>query len=358
LHKPEEYSIAESSTKKRIIVVSENLAAPWDEGSGQFASSVGRALAKHHDVRLIAVDGNGTAGAEEIIRRVPRSRLFLSPALRREIATFSPDAVLYVPSPSSTMASFVRAFSLRRHAPHAAHGMIALTPRRHRALVRPLLRGLAPDVLFVLSYRSLLDTHPLGLAACLVPVGFDPAVYRPPRGGERDALRASLGIERGSYVCLHVGQVRARRNLERLMDVAGRPGASVVVVAGERPADGQLLSRLEKAGVRVVRGAVPVEEYHRVADCYVYPVDDHGDEIDLPLGVFEALASGVPVVSTPYGGLRDFLPPGDDLRYVENGDEVLAAVTMLREHAAPVVRAMDDFSWGRSARRVVEALGQ
>ena len=106
---------------KRIVVVSEDLAPPWDEETGKFAWSVGRALAMDNDVRLINVDRSGTGGEHETIRRVPGTRTFMTPSLRREIRSFSPDAVLYVPSSSSTIGSFVRAYALRRHAPSAAH---------------------------------------------------------------------------------------------------------------------------------------------------------------------------------------------------------------------------------------------
>jgi glycosyltransferase involved in cell wall biosynthesis len=264
--------------------------------------------------------------------------------------------VLYVPSSSSTIGSFVRAYALRRHAPRAAHGMVALIPRRHRAAERPILHGTAPDVLFVGSYRSLLHTHLLSLNGDLIPAGVDASAYRPPRVGERDALRETLGVEAGSYVYLHVGCIGPQRNLERLAALAETPGASVILVAIAPPADQNLQSRLERAGVRVVHGPVTVAEYFRAADCYVFPVEDHGEEAEIPIGVYEALASGVPVVSTPFGGLRDFLPPGDDLRYIESDDELLAAVSQFREHTAPAVRSMDDFSWERVSQRIVETL--
>jgi len=342
----------------KIVVISEGLAPPWDDGVGKFTGSVGRALEKDHDVRLINVDCGGTGGSGETIRRVPGARTFMTPSLRREIRSFSPDAVLYVPSPSSTIGSFARSYSLRRHAPAAAHGMVALIPRRHSFAARPFLRGTAPDVLFVSSRRSLLHALLLSLRGELLPVGVDATEFRPPRPDERRSLREKYGISAGSYVYLHVGPLDERLRLSSLTGLADQPGASVVVVAGSvaPPHDG-VQTVLEGAGVRVVCDGVPAHEFYRVADCYVYPVDDHQDRTELPTSVFEALASGLPVVGTPVGGLRDFLPPGDDLRYVENVPDLLAAVARMREHAAPAVRAMDRFSWTRVAGRVVDALG-
>jgi glycosyltransferase involved in cell wall biosynthesis len=276
--------------------------------------------------------------------------------LRREIRSFSPDAVLYVPTTPVATGSFVRTSLLRRHAPRAAHGTVALIPPRHRAAAGPLLRATAPDVLFVLSYRSLLHARQMSLNSEFISAAVDAGAYRPPTAGERDSAREKIGVERGSYVFLHVGRIEPGRNLERLTTLAATPGSSAVAVAVGQPGDRQLRSRLDRAGVRVVPDPASVEPYFRAADCYVFPVDAHGEEVEQPLAVFEALASGVPVITTPFGGLRDHLPPGDDLFYIESDDELLAAAAQLRQRRAPEVRSMVDFSWDRVARCIAGAL--
>jgi len=40
----------------RIVIVSEDLVEPWDEGIKKFAFSIGRALFVDHPVRVINVD--------------------------------------------------------------------------------------------------------------------------------------------------------------------------------------------------------------------------------------------------------------------------------------------------------------
>jgi glycosyltransferase involved in cell wall biosynthesis len=340
---------------KRIAVISEDLAEPWDEGIKKFAYSVGSALGKVHHVVLFNVDRSGVAGAAA--HRIPSSRTFTHPMLRRALRALSPDIVLYIPSPSSTLASFLRAYALRRHVPGAAHGMVALIPRHHRALLRPILHGTAPDVVFVPSYASLLRLHKLSLRSEIVPAGVDTSVFHAPTSEERSSLRASYGFGANTYIYLHVGHLSPKRNLGCLASLRAGPDVEVVVVGStSTQADRAVQRDLEEAGVRVVRTHVPVEQYYRLADCYVFPVRDHEGCVEIPLSVFEALASGLPVVTTPFGGLRDFLQPGADVHYCETDEELLAKAASLREGPRPEVRPMEAFAWSHVADRIMDAL--
>jgi glycosyltransferase involved in cell wall biosynthesis len=343
----------------KIVVISEDLRVPWDEGIKKFAWSVGNALGRRHEVKIVNVDRAGENGSVETgsPERVPGTRTFATPALRGAIRDFGPDTVIYVPSPSSTISSFARCFFLRRHAPSANLCMVALIPRRHPPVLRPVLAGTAPDIVFVPSRKSQLHLREMSIRGELTPIGVDTGLFRPPEPGEREKLRRDHGIDGNRYLFLHVGHLSAKRNLTRLIRLTKMRDSQVIVVGStSTPEDESLRKTLESSGITVIRRHVPVEQFYRMADCYVFPVEDHEGCVEIPLSVFEALASGLPVLSTVFGGLRDFLQPGDDLNYFRPDEDLPALAAAVREAGPTGVRSMESFRWENVADRIVRKL--
>ncbi len=342
--------------RKTIAVISENLAEPWDEGIKKLAYSLAAAIKKKHEIRMFNIDRGG--GESREAERIPGTRTFVSWRLISAIRAASPRIIIYVPSPSVTFASFIRSRMLKLEAPRARVGMIATIARRHPAFILPILKAAAPDAVFVPSYASLLYLSKCSIQGVLLPFGADPGVFKPPGDGEQAELRKRYGVPSKSYVYLHAGHLSAKRNLGPLCSLQRNAGCDVVVVGStSTSADAVLRQSLESAGIRVITEFVKIEEFYRLADCYVFPVRDVEGCIEFPLSVVEALASGLPVLSAPFGGLRDFLPEGPDLQYWEDTEELLAKAETLRSAGKPEVRDMRGFSWEKIADRVLTALG-
>jgi glycosyltransferase involved in cell wall biosynthesis len=209
------------------------------------------------------------------------------------------------------------------------------------------------------SYKSLLYLNRLSVAGDVIPVGVDLTDFRPASkdDNEKAMLRRRHQVSPDAYVYLHIGHLSPHRNLDILATLAADPGAEVIVIGStSTPQDDAVRAAMESAGVRVIREVMPVEEFYRLSDCYVFPVHDATGCVEIPLSVLEALASGLPVLSRPFGGLRDFLPAGDDLRYWDSHEELAAAAAALRANGHPQIRDMRPFSWERIAERILFAL--
>lgn len=344
------------SERRRIAVISEDLVEPWDEGIKKFAYSIARALFERADVLPVNVARGGVGG--EAAEKISGTRTFLNRELRKKLRTFSPHMVLYIPSPSSTIGSFLRARVLRSIVPDAKHGMVAMIPRRHGSIWKPVLRFAAPDVIFVPSYASLLYLKQRGMNGELIPFGVDPGVFKAGDHEERALLRDKYRVAMDAFVFLHVGHLSRKRNLESLVVLKKRvPDTEVIVVAStSTPEDRMLRREMEAADIRVIREYVQVEDYYRLADCYVFPVEENEGSVELPLSVLESLASKLPVLTTPFGGLRDFLPEGPDVIYWETAPDLVAKAISLRGGDRPMTRSMERFSWSAVAAHIVETL--
>lgn len=137
----------------------------------------------------------------------------------------------------------------------------------------------------------------------LVRNGVDVARFR---SGRRDSTRASLGLRPGEHALLFVGSGWVRKGLPALVEVMRRfhvrrdPVRLVVVGKG----------RFQGAPPNVIFAGTSdsVEDYYAAADLLAFPpIYEPSSNV-----VFEALASGLPVVTTAYNGASEVLTPGVD----------------------------------------------
>ena len=264
----------------RLLIAGDVRRRP-DEGMRRVAQDLRRAL---EEVAVVEDFDLGRAGARDEWAKARR---------------FRPDAALYVPGPS--LRSFALLRALKAWTGAKATGALTLNPEGLGPA--PLQRALAPDLLFVHSTATEARFRALGVDTHFLPMGVDLARFSPPTPEEKAAARARFGLPDGRRVVLHVGHLKRSRNLEALLPLA-REEHVLVVGSTATEEDKALVRDLEAGGVRVVREFLPdVQQAYHAADAYAFPTVQANNATEIPISILEALACGLPVVTTPYGAI-------------------------------------------------------
>ncbi|WP_405085626.1 glycosyltransferase [Microbispora sp. NBC_01389] len=149
-----------------------------------------------------------------------------------------------------------------------------------------------------------------------------------------DQVRREFGVPGDAFLFACVANFRPQKNHRLLVEAAAevvrrRPGA-LFLLAGDGPLRHEIVREVAARGldgsVRVL-GQVPrAGRLVAAADVLVLSSDHEG----LPVVVMEALASGVPVVSTRVGGVPDLVVSGHNGILTEPGSVPGLAGAMLR----------------------------
>lgn len=205
----------------------------------------------------------------------------------------------------------------------------------------------------------------LGRAVEHVPKGVDTDLFTP----DGPNKRRDLGLA-GKRVVLVVSRLVPIKNVALAVDAFGIAAQEqpdlMLVVAGDGPLRAVVEAQAAALGLtgRVIfAGRVPHHDlpaWYRTADVFVLPSEfDNSPNVAL-----EAMASGVPVVATDVGGLRELVQAGVNGDLVPLGDAQALASAILRYSGDPALTARvarrnrDDavsrFSWAQSAGALLE----
>jgi len=164
-------------------------------------------------------------------------------------------------------------------------------------------------------------------------LGVDPGRFAPAVHGARDALEI-----------LCVGRLVPAKGQHVLLDAVARlrseRGAVNLVLVGAGPDEASLRAHVERLGIAAsveFAGGVTqdrIGEYYRRADCFALASFAEG----VPVVLMEAMASGLPCVSTRITGIPELIRDGIDGFLVAPGDAHALAEALGRLADAPTLR--------------------
>ena len=285
-----------------------------------------------------------------------RPKSILSPTTLSSVLRFNPDIFHYTMGPTWRSFAVVRLVSLLM--PEAVVVMSSPRPEITPAQIK-LLMGYRPSMLLTQSSSQMKHFGALGFRTELFPSGVDLDKFRPISPARKQELRQSYGFPPAGKIAIHVGQITAVRELDKLIPMTERRGWQLVVVAASTiPPDQRIVDLLEKSGCRVILEFVDkIEEYYQLADCFVFPGTGSNSAIEMPLSVLEAMACNLPIITGRFGGLPDFFGECDGFHFAENSENILSKLYQIEQLGAAQVgtrQMVERFSWDSLAQRLVK----
>lgn len=232
-----------------------------------------------------------------------------------------------------------------RYRGHAHRAIVALTDREVDTLEQVYGRVAAP--------------------VTVIPHGVDLERFTPPTPEQRAVARAALNLDDEHRVALFIGHEFDRKGVAVAIDaLVHAPTLMLLVVGGYASAIEQMRAHAEKARVaeRVlfVGPRTDLPSYFAASDMFVFPsvYESYG------LVITEALASGVPVISTRVGCAPNVIVDGEN-GYLADRDAASIGDLMERIAATDVAdwheacrASVAQLSWRATAERYLELLAQ
>jgi 1,2-diacylglycerol 3-alpha-glucosyltransferase len=222
--------------------------------------------------------------------------------------------------------------------PFAPKGwMRALARRFSRAQCNQLHSIVVPST----PMRDALAGYGVTTPMHVLPTGMPEDAFR---RGDGEHFRSMMGIGAGRPVALFVGRVAFEKNIDfliRSLDIARRSIPDLLlVIAGEGPAMGSLALLVEKLRLKdnvlfvgYLNRRMMLQDCYCAADIFVFASRTETQGLVL----LEAMALGLPVVSTAVMGTRDVVGPGRGA-LVPPDDEKEFAAAMALVLTDPVLR--------------------
>lgn len=340
-----------------MVVLSDCLTSKIDEGCLKVANSLTKRLKVLFDNTII-VSYDRKPDYSDV--HLSPNRLFLNLGLLSLVRKNEP--LVYIPFASNTTASCMRTFILSCFSRKKVNVLFVLRfPMKPIAKLLLKLSGARVIALSKVSYEFYREV--VGNNAFYLKTGVDTKKFVPVTDAKKTSLREKYQIPADKKVLLHVGHLKAGRNVDKLFG-ADKQFYIVLVISSvtEAEKDTELRKKLESRGnITIIDFYLEhVEEVYQMADVYLFPVQEMENCIDVPLSVLEAAACNTPIVTTEYGELASFRDKEGFLFLNNLQLDVLnpALNWMAAQNNVDTRSAVTEYDWDCSIRKLQKLIGE
>lgn len=289
-----------------MIILSNCLTKTLDEGCLNLANNlIKRVKQKNANTTVFAYEKN-TDISDDFFRT---NKFFLNLRLLRCLRKKN-EEILFIPFPTRTLPMAIRIFVMSLFTKKSIR--VVLTMKKDFNKLSKLLISFKKVSFIVFSrdvkefYKNKLPKKRIDYLKC----GVDTNRFVPVKSSEKIELRKKYNIPLDKKVILHVGHLNYGRNIDKLMNISSEYYVLLVtstLTKNEQDVDlkQKLLSR---ENIKLIDDYIDViEEIYQLSDVYFFPVVEDGHCIDIPLSCMEAAACNLPVITTDFGEMKEFV---------------------------------------------------
>ena len=348
----------------KIIIYSEVLYPPFDEGIRKTAFQILKSFSKR-DFRVIGISNKEIVTKDPIIKGIPTNRLLFSSKLKKEIQRFSPEIIIYIPSASGTIWSFIRSWTLKHYLKSKKVIMILLQPRKYSRIRKFIIRLFKPYKVLSPSQRIITDMNSLNINNDFISLGVDLNQFKPLESIQKKSkLKNKYNLPVKKFIILHVGHINDNRNLKELVSVQNKENQVVIVGSTSTPTkegiDQALKNKLKNNNIIIMDQYLPhIEEIYQLSDMYIFPVRSESGVITIPLSILEAMACNLPVLTTKIGSLPKILKENEKigLLYYSKNRQLIKKVGKIKELEKINTRKMIlEYSWDQTVDQIINQM--